>query len=287
MAGGPRGASRGAKKCAIPADRTRLIVQLLNHLKEHRFVLQNFISRDLKVKYRGTLFGYVWSLLEPLSLVLVYYFVFAVIARRGGEGYPLVVALGVFSFNFMSTIVQAGAAALVSNASLIRRVYLPREIFVLSHVGSNVVVYLLNLIAVIPFMIYYEVMPGWRMVYLPLAVLLMIAFSTGLGLMAACANAVYRDVGYVIRVVVRLFFYGTPTIYPLAMVKAAVPDWIYEVYLLNPITIYIAMVRNGVMNEPMPFEARHTLVATLIAVLALFGGGLLFTRWENRAVKYL
>ncbi|CAN0546189.1 unnamed protein product [Laminaria digitata] len=187
----------------------------------------------------------------------------------------------------MSAIVQAGAGALVSNASLIRRVYLPREIFVLSQVGSNVVVYLLNLVAVIPFMIYYEVMPGWRMIYLPLAVLLMVSFSTGLALVAACANAVYRDVGYVIRVMVRLLFYGTPTIYPLAMVREAVPDWVYEIYLLNPITIYIAMVRSGVMHQPMPFEARHAIVASVIAVFALFGGGLLFTRWESRAVKYL
>lgn len=250
-------------------------------------MLQNFVSRDLKVKYRGTLFGYIWSLLEPLSLVLVYYFVFAVIARRGGEGYPLVVALGVFSYNFMSAVVQAGAAALVSNAPLIRRVYLPREIFVLSQVGSNVVVLVLNLVAVIPFMIYYEVMPGWRLVLLPVAILMMTLFSTGLALVAACANAVYRDVGYVIRVVVRLFFYGTPTIYPLSMVKASVPDVVYELYLLNPVTIYIALTRNAVMNQALPFEARHFVIAGVVAVGSAVLGALLFSRWEKRAVKYL
>lgn len=260
---------------------------MLSHLREHRFVLQNFISRDLKVKYRGTVFGYLWSLLEPLSLVLVYYFVFAVIARRGGDGYPLIVALGVFSYNFMASVVQGGAGALVANRALIRRVYMPREVFVFSQVGSNVVVFFLNLVAVIPFMIYYEVVPGWRMLYFPIAALLMVSFATGLALIVACANAVYRDIGYVIRVMVRLFFYGTPTIYPLSMVQEAVPELIYEVYLLNPVTVYIALTRNAVMNQPLPFEMRHALVAGVVAVSALAFGAVLFTRWEKKAVKYL
>ncbi len=250
-------------------------------------MLQNFITRDLKVKYRGTLFGYLWSLLEPLSLVLVYYFVFAVIAKRGGEGYPLIVALGVFAYSFMSAVVQAGAVALVSNAALIRRVYMPREIFVVSQVGSNLVVFLLNLVAVIPFMIYYEVVPGWRLVFLPLVVLMMVVFSTGLALMAACANTIYRDVGYVIRVIVRLMFYGTPTIYPLAMVQKSISGPLYELYMLNPVTIYIAIVRNSVMNQPIPMELRHGVVAGIIALATLLLGGMLFTRWENNAVKYL
>ena len=260
---------------------------LARQLSEHRFVLQNFIARDLKVKYRGTLFGYLWSLLEPLSLVLVYYFVFAVIAKRGGEGYPLIVALGVFSYNFMSLIVQQGSTALLANASLIRRVYLPREIFVSAHIGSNLVVFGLNLLAVIPFMIYYEVVPGWRLILLPVATLLMVAFASGLALVAACANAVYRDVGYVIKVGLRLFFYGTPTVYPLELVKAAVPEAAYELYLLNPVTVYISLARNAVMNQPLPFEPRHVAVAAFAAILSLVIGGAVFTRWEKQAVKYL
>jgi ABC-type polysaccharide/polyol phosphate export permease len=263
------------------------MLAVVQHLREHRYVLQNFISRDLKVKYRGTAFGYIWSLLEPLSLVLVYYFVFEVIAKRGGEGYPLVVALGVFSYNFMSALVSGGAAALVANAPLIRRVYLPREVFVFAQVGSNVVVFLLNLLAAVPFLLYYQVMPGWRIVFLPLAAVLMTLFATGIALVASCANAVYRDVGYVIRVAVRLFFYGAPTIYPLAMVQDALPPLAYELYLLNPITIYIALARDAVLNQPFPFEARHILVAAAAAVGSLLLGLTIFARWEKRAVKYL
>ncbi|MCB9645356.1 MAG: ABC transporter permease [Deltaproteobacteria bacterium] len=263
------------------------MLSVVHSLREHRFVLQNFISRDLKVKYRGTAFGYLWSLLEPLSLVLVYYFVFQVIARRGGAAYPLVVALGVFAYNFMASVVQGGASALVSNASLIRRVYLPREIFVFSQVGSNVTIFALNLVAVIPFLIYYQVMPGWRIVLLPLAALLMTMFTTGLALVVACANAVYRDVGYVIRVSVRLFMYGAPTIYPLTMARDAMSPPVYELYLLNPVTVYISLVRNAVMNQPFPFEARHVLVSAVFAVASLALGLSVFARWEKRAVKYL
>ena len=252
-------------------------------LKTQRYVLWNFVARDLKVKYRGTLLGYLWSLLEPLSLVLVYYFVFEVIARRGGPGYPLIVVLGVLPYNLMGTIVQAGATALTSNAALIRRVYLPREVFVLSAVASNLVVFGLSMLAVVPFMIFYGVVPGWRLVYLPLATMEMALFATGLGLVVACANALFRDITYVIRVVLRLFFYGSPTIYTIAMV----PDDLRGLYVLNPVAVYLSTLRNGVMNEPLPFGPGPALFAGAVAVVVFMAGLHLFQRWQAKAVKFL
>ena len=257
---------------------------LLNMLRSQRHVLRNFVSRDLKVKYRGTLLGYLWSLLEPMSLVLVYYFVFEIIAQRGGPGYPLIVVLGVLPYNLMGSIVQSGATALTSNAALIRRVHLPREVFVLSAVASNLVVFLLSMLSVVPFMIYYQVLPGWRLLaYLPLATLLMALFATGIALLAACANALFRDITYVIRVILRLFFYGSPTIYTVAMV----PEHLHGLYLLNPVAIYLSLVRNGVMNTPLPFGLQYVALAMAAALIIFVVGLELFGRWQSKAVKYL
>ena len=256
---------------------------LVETLRSQRHVLRNFVARDLKVKYRGTLLGYLWSLLEPLSLVLVYYFVFEIIARRGGSGYPVIVVLGVLPYNLMGTIVQSGATALTSNGALIRRVYLPREVFVLSSVASNLVVYGLSMFAVVPFLIVYEIVPGWRLIYLPIASLLLALFSTGIGFIAACANALFRDVSYVIRVALRLLFYGSPTIYTVAMV----PERMRDYYLLNPIAIYLSMVRSAVMNTPLAFGWEYILPAVIAALLSFWLGYVVFTRWQAKAVKFL
>ena len=256
---------------------------LLNTLRTQRHVLRNFVARDLKVKYRGTVLGYLWSLLEPLSLVLVYYFVFEIIAARGGPGYPLIVILGVLPYNLMGSIIQGGAGALTANAPLIRRVYLPREVFVLSGVASNLVVFGLSMVAVVPFLAYYQVIPGWRLIYLPLATLFLAMFATGLAFIVACANALFRDITYVIRVALRLFFYGSPTIYTISMV----PDRLHWAYLLNPAAIFLSMVRNGVMNRPLPFGVEYVALSGAVATALFVVGYSLFLRWQAKAVKYL
>lgn len=257
--------------------------RLFQNAWRHHYVLQNFVSRDLKVKYRGTFLGYLWSLLEPLSLVFVYYFVFVVIAERGGPDYPLIVMLGILPYTFFSSVVTGGSTTLTQNRGLIRRVYLPRELFVLGHLGSQTVVLLLSLAAVVPLLWIYGEAPGWRIVLLVPAIGLIALLSTGLALALACANVLYRDVGYVLRVILRLGFYGSPVIYPIELV----PDRLLEVYALNPMAVYLTMVRAAFTNQPLPMSGGHVAWAIAVALVAFAVGAQLFQRWQARAVKYL
>ena len=256
---------------------------LLDTLRSQRHVLRNFVARDLKVKYRSTVLGYLWSLLEPLSLVLVYYFVFEVIAQRGGTGYPLIVVLGVLPYNLMGSIIQSGSQALTGNGALIRRVYIPREVFVLSSVASNLVIFGLSMLVVIPFMFVYDVVPGWRVIYIPVAVSLMALFATGIAFVAACANALFRDVTYIISVSLRLLFYGSPTIYTVAMV----PERLHPIYMLNPAASYLSTLRSGVTNTPLPFSPVYLGISAVVAVVVFLSGYTLFRRWQAKAVKFI
>ena len=259
-------------------------LRLFSTIRAHRHVLKNFIGRDLKVKYRGTVFGYLWSLLEPLSLVLVYLFLFGVIIDRDLPAYPLVVAIGVLSYNFMSGIMNGGAAALVANAGLIRRVYLPREVFIFATVGTNTVVFALNMVAIIPLFFVYSIVPSWRVVWFFVAAGLLAVFSTGAALFLACANAVFRDVGYVVRVVLRLAFYGTPAIYPVSMITN--PEF-QNLYMYNPLAVYISMARSAIMDRPMFFSPIQGVWAAAFAFAVLLAGAAVFFRWERTAVKFL
>ena len=257
--------------------------RLADNVSRHRHVVKNFVLRDMKVKYRGTVFGYLWSLLEPLSLVGVYWFVFVVIANRGGPEYPLEVMLGVLSFQFFNLVVSGGAAALVSNAALIRRVPLPREIFVFASLCSNAIVLATSLFAAIPFMIAYRITPGLGLLVVPLGIVLIGLIAGGIGLVLACANAVYRDVAYVVRVVLRLAFYATPVIYVVDMV----PESIRWIYLHNPIAVSISIIRCGLMSRPFPFAFEHLVFALGVAVISVWLGTHIFYRWVDRAVKFL
>ncbi len=259
------------------------MLQLFKNAYRYQFVLWNFVARDLKVKYRGALFGYLWSLLEPLSLVLIYYFVFVVIARRGGPDYPLIVILGILPYGFFSTVVTGGANALTGNRGLIRRVYLPRELFVLGHLGSQFVVLLLSLLAVVPFMVAYGVTPGWRIVMLLPALVLLATMASGLALVLSCVNVLYRDVGYILRVTLRLGFYASPVIYPLALV----PEHLMPLYALNPLVLLLSMVRSSFTNDPLNLPVPQTIVAVIVSLATFAIGATLFQRWERKAVKYL
>lgn len=263
--------------------RTKTVWELLRNAARHRYVLQNFVARDLRVKYRGSFLGYMWSLLEPLSLVGVYYFVFVLIARRGGPDYPLVVALGILPYTFFSSVVTGGAGALTSNRSLIRRVFIPRELFVVGHVGSQLAVFGFSLLAVVPLLFVYGQMPGWRIVLLPLAILLLTLLATGLALSLACANVLYRDVTYVLRVVLRVVFYASPVIYPLSLVPERLRSW----YLLNPLATLLSMTRTALTDAPLEVPLPFAGLAVGLCLGAFALGAAVFTRWQSRAVKYL
>lgn len=261
------------------------MLRVLATLRNHRNVLGNFIARDLKVKYRGTLFGYLWSLLEPLSLVGIYYFVFEVVVNRNIPHYPLIVILGVLPYNFMGGIITAGAASLVSNAALVRRVALPREVYVLGAVGSQLIVFFLSMLVVVPFFVIYDVPLNARMPLFLVAAVLMTFFATGIALVAACANVIFRDVGYVLRVGLRLFFYGSPVIYSVS-IMAEKPDLLWY-YLWNPVAVYLTMARSSLLGDPFLVPAPQLISAVVVAFASATFGAFTFRQWEKRAVKFL
>lgn len=259
------------------------MIALFQKLVQHQYILRNFIARDLKVKYRGTVLGYLWSLLEPLSLVAIYYFLFVVVMQVHDPIYPLTVVLGVLPYNLLAAIIQSGSTALVGNAGLIRRVYIPREVFVLSAVGSNLVVYLLSMGVVVPLLFYYQIVPGPQLLWLLPAVVLLVLFGTGVALFLACANAIYRDVAYLVRVVMRIYFYASPIIYSVDRVQGNLREW----YLLNPAAIWISVHRSAILERPLGLELRQVGVAAVVSVLVFLFGAWFFERWEKKAVKYL
>ena len=259
------------------------MLRLFAITQKHRHVLSNFVSRDLTIKYRGTVAGYLWSLLEPLSMVAVYYFIFGVIAKRGDSDFPLIVILGLLPWNYFNALIMGGANALRANSGLVLRVHLPRETYILANAATALVVMGLSFLVVIPFMFIWDVVPGWRIVFFPLSIVLLTMCALGIGLVVSCLNVIYRDFSYLLQVIFRFLFYFSATIYPVSMV----PEKIQFYFLFNPIALCLSMGRNGIMNRPMPFELVHVGSAVTLAIITFLIGVYYFPRLEAKAVKYL
>lgn len=251
-----------------------------------RGVLGLLIRRDLKVRYAGSLLGYVWTILDPLLMTGVYWFVFSVIFVRGGAGeqpYILFLILGLLSWQWFSASVTDTSRALTSETRLVRSTRLPREIWVLKVVGSKGLEFFFSLPVVVLFMVLYRKPPAWELVLFPLAVVLQAVLLTGIGLALAAATVLVRDLQRVVRIGLRVMFYLSPVIYSVNSINIGP---LKSLFALNPMTGIIELYR--ALAFPDAFAGWGVVgVAAVICVLSVLVGALVFRRLENAVLKEL
>jgi ABC-2 type transport system permease protein len=252
----------------------------------HRRVLWLLIRRDLKVRYAGSVLGYLWTVLDPLMMTGVYWFVFAVVFHRKGVGeqpYILFLVLGLLSWQWFSGTVTDTSRALTKEARLVRSTRLPREIWVLKVVGSKGVEFLFSLPVVAIFMILYRQPPSWQIVLLPLAILLQAVLLTGIGLLLAATTVLVRDLQRVVRIGLRVGFYLSPIIYATSDIPH---EQLRKVFALNPMTGIIELYRS--LAFPDAFAGWLVVaVSAVICFLVLVWGATVFRRLESPVLKEL
>jgi ABC-2 type transport system permease protein len=252
----------------------------------HRRVLWLLVRRDLKVRYAGSVLGYLWTILDPLMMTGVYWFVFAVVFHRKGVGeqpYILFLVLGLLSWQWFSATVTDTSRALTSEARLVRSTMLPREIWVLKVVGAKGVEFLFSLPVVAVIMALCGVLPSWGLALLPLAILLQAVLLTGLGLMLAAATVLVRDLQRVVRIGLRVMFYMSPIIYSVSDVPQAK---LRALFALNPMTGIVELYRS--LAFPDAFAGWAVVgVAALISLAILLWGATVFRRLESPVLKEL
>ena len=255
-----------------------------------RSVLWTLVVRDLRVRYSRSVLGYLWTILDPLLMSLIYYLVFVYIFKRGDVGhepYFLFLVVGLLSWQWFSGSLTDTSRALIQEAKLVRSTNLPRELWVLRVVLSKGVEYLLSLPVLLTFTVVYAVrgdlhLNGWLVLF-PIAVVLQALLSTGLGLLLAPVTALVTDTQRVIRILIRMLFYATPVIYA----GHVVPEPFDKVTWLNPMTGILEMMRAGFFSH----EGRQAIVwgavwaSLAITVLAVLVGTAAFGRLERSVLK--
>jgi ABC-2 type transport system permease protein len=255
-------------------------------LWSRRRILWLLIGRDLKVKYAGSALGYFWSVLEPLMLAGIYWFIFTqLISRRLGEApYVIFLLCGVLPWQFFNASLRSSMKALSKDAKLVRSTNLPREIWVLRTVGSKLAEFLFSLPVIVLFALLTGAHLTWWVVFFPLALLIQVVLLVGCGLCLAPLAVLYSDIGRVLPIVLRLLFYFSPILYGIQDIKRRLPPAAAHVFTLNPLSGILDLYRTAFFNDQWAgWPAVGVASAWAIAALAL--GVYVFPRLEGTVLK--
>jgi len=242
----------------------------LSELWSFRELFWFLVWRDLKVRYRQTLLGVLWVVLQPLMTMAVFAVVLGKLVGVPTDGipYPLFAYTGLLPWMFFSSAVTTGAVCLVGNANLITKVYFPRILLPAAAVTARLVDFLVGSLGLVALMIYYRVSPAPGLLFIPVAVLIELILAVGIAAIFANVHVRYRDIGFVVPVALQLGMFVTPVVYRWTLVPAR---WRW-VIMANPMTGIVEMYRSALIGYALPWKpfAVSVVVALVMIALALF-----------------
>lgn len=231
----------------------RVFARSVRDLTQRRELLALLVRRELKSRYKDSRLGFLWSLIKPLTLLAIYYIAIGQFlgAARGIDDFAIFIFAGLTLWSLYADIVTSGTSSIVDNAGLIKKVYLPREIFPLAAVGSSIFNFAIQFAVLLGATLVLGRFPlSPNLFYIPVALLIVLLFGTALAILLSALNVFLRDIGYLVEVVMLIFFWASPIVYSWSYVVAAAERtqmlWLETVYLLNPMTIAIMAFQKGI-----------------------------------------
>jgi len=243
---------------------------------KYRELIRNLTLVDLKNRYQNTALGFIWSLLSPLLLALVLYFVFRYMWGQGPD-FPAYLLVGMMAWRFFANGTTSSLYSIVSKASLVTKVSIPRKIIVLSNVLSNLISSLLEFIVIIPILFMVAGNLPTTILLFPLVFLIYFWFVYGIGLFLAALYVYLRDLNQIWEVLVNVLFFLSPIIYPLVQIS----DKTMPYYLLNPMTEFIIIFRDLMIYGNMPSLYSLAIVGAA-SLLAYIIGNFTFLKLQRR-----
>lgn len=250
---------------------------IINPFLNYKYLLFQLTQRSIKARYKQSIIGYAWVLINPLAQLLVYTFVFSVIFKfpTNNIPYPVFLFAGLLPWIYMQNVLATATTSLVDNSDLIRKVYFPREILLYSVVLSKTVDFVFALSLLFIFMLIYQVPIGLTSLFIiPLFLIQMILMS-GLSLIFSAFNLFYRDIQYLVTLLLMLWTYLTPVVYALSLV----PEKYITIYKLNPMVGIIEGYRSALFN--LPFDNGTIYWSLIFSIFIFLVGYIFFKRSEK------
>jgi len=287
----------------IVSSKVRLSARFVE-LWRSRELFVFFVRRDLKVKYKGSVLGLLWSMLNPAVVLAVYYVVFKYFLKNSVPYFALYLFSGLLVWNFFATALVGASSAVVGAAGIVKKVAFPREILALSQVGTATMFFFFQSGVMILFLLGFEYAPNWRFLSLiPFALVDLIIFAAAIAVFLSAVNVYLRDVEHLIQVLISTWFWGVPIIYSFNVVDRPSHRWLGIAYLVDPIVpviltfqraIYgkVSYVYGGKLyyqlaNYPFHFYVEMLAWVFIVAVLMFIGALLVFGRLEGNFAEEL
>lgn len=259
------------------------LTQYANELWNYKDLLKLLVSRDIKLKYRRSFLGYLWSVLNPLMIMIVMTIVFSTMFSRNIENFPVYLFCGQLLFNYMNNSTHQAIFSITSNAALLKKTYVPKFIFTVSKITSGMVDLVFSLGALVIVMIATRARFTWYILLFPVVILQLYLFCVGLGLFLAQANVFFKDSQFIYNAVTTAWMYLTPIFYPLE----SLPGWlVWCVKHLNPMYFYVGQFRDLIYSGTMPGPV-ITIAGWGAAILMLIIGVWSFSKSEDNFILYI
>ncbi|MDQ6896988.1 MAG: ABC transporter permease [Actinomycetota bacterium] len=294
---------RAAKLALVPlrttGPRSGLTDGWLGQVKDiwaHRELLGMLTRRELKARYKDSTLGFVWSLLRPLALLLIYYIALGQFlgAARSIPDFAIFIYTGLTAWNLFGETVTNGTGSIVGNAGLIKKVYVPREIFPLSSLGSSLFGFVIQTVVLTAATVISGDIPtGVRWLYLPLSLSVVVVWGLAWSLLLSALNVYLRDIQYLVEIGLMIAFWLCPIVYSWQLVNNAVSNGFVErLYLANPMTLAIMGFQRTFWvkgdNQPLPAGLGiHLLVAFAVGLVAVFAAQRVFARLQGNFAQEL
>lgn len=250
--------------------------QYIRNFQKYRPLLYELVSRDVKIKYRKSVLGVLWTLLNPLLMMLILSFVFSHIFRFGVKNYPLYILSGQVVLNFFSESTSSAMSSILNNAPLIKKVYIPKYLFTLSRIASSFINILASFSALILVMVFTRTELYYTAFLSFIPILFLVVFSLGIGLILAAITVKFRDIIHLWGVFLTALTYLTPIIYPISVLSSKVAF----IVNLNPLTWMVGMFRDLMIYNTMP-SAITFIGSAVVSVLTLVIGLFVFYKRQD------
>ena len=267
---------------------------------QHHELIWNLVKRDLKARYKVSVLGFLWSLLRPLFMMVIFTIVFSQMFRwdiHMHAPYPLFLLCAILPWQFLAGSLNNGAQCLLSNESLIKKVSLPREVFPIATMLAELINFGLSIIVLIPFLIVFRIGFSFWLIWVPILLLIEIIIVLGFTFLVSSLNVFFRDTLAILDLFLMAWFYLSPIFYPVSLVQQHASQTIYNIYLLNPMTSLLtgfrkAFLANGfIPSSGFGYDFHEWItflgISTLIAVIIFIMGWFVFHAFDKKLVDTL
>lgn len=274
-----------APKASMPPSHAK------NDFQKDKFILEQLVTKDFKLKYRRSVLGIAWSVLNPLLMMVVMAIVFSTIFAQGRNGsitpdmYPLYLIVGNVTFSVMSDSTTQAMSSILGASSLLKKVKVHRWVFPVQKVLFSLVNFALSLVAVALVMIWFRVVPSWHLILLPVCLFFLMLFCMGLGLMLSALSVFFRDVMHLWSVVITAWTYFTPIFWTTDFI-AQMPHILRVIMYVNPMYNYLTFMRDIFLFQQSPTPLVFGLCVAW-ALISLAIGYTIFHKTEHKFILYI